>query len=348
MRKIPVEEAVGQTLCHDMTAILANGFKGVKFKRGHVVTEEDIPELLNIGKSHIFVWEPGAGEVHEEDAARAVTEAACGPNIAFTGPSEGKFQLLADADGLFCVNSGALRRINSVPDFTIACRPGNTAVRKGEKLGGARIVPLMTRRENVERAVEAAGEGTPVFQIKPFLSLKTSIVITGSEVYYGRIEDRFEPILREKLGAYGARILSVQKCPDDLDRLSEALDRCVEEGAELVLLTGGMSVDPDDPDPHGYPYVRGGAGHPGRAHAAWQYADHGLSGGHHAHRCARGVHAQQNYQPGYLSAPYFCGGEDYKRGDSRAGRRGILHGMQGVPVSPLLLRQELREGRKGE
>ena len=72
MRKIPVEEAVGQTLCHDMTAILANGFKGVKFKRGHVVTEEDIPELLNIGKSHIFVWEPGAGEVHEEDAARAV------------------------------------------------------------------------------------------------------------------------------------------------------------------------------------------------------------------------------------------------------------------------------------
>lgn len=249
MRKIPVEEAVGQTLCHDMTAILANGFKGVKFKRGHVVTEEDIPELLNIGKSHIFVWEPGAGEVHEEDAARAVTEAACGPNIAFTGPSEGKFQLLADADGLFCVNSGALRRINSVPDFTIACRPGNTAVRKGEKLGGARIVPLMTRRENVERAVEAAGEGTPVFQIKPFLSLKTSIVITGSEVYYGRIEDRFEPILREKLGAYGARILSVQKCPDDLDRLSEALDRCVEEGAELVLLTGGMSVDPDDLTP---------------------------------------------------------------------------------------------------
>lgn len=249
MRKIPVEEAVGHTLCHDMTAILANGFKGVKFKRGHVVTEEDIPELLNIGKSHIFVWEPGADEVHEEDAARAVTEAACGPNIAFTGPSEGKFQLLADADGLFCVNSGALRRINSVPDFTIACRPGNTAVRKGEKLGGARIVPLVTRRENVERAVEAAEEGTPVFQVKPFLPLKTSIVITGSEVYYGRIEDRFEPILREKLGAYGARILSVQKCPDDLDRLSEALDRCVEEGAELVLLTGGMSVDPDDLTP---------------------------------------------------------------------------------------------------
>lgn len=164
MKKIPVTEAVGETLCHDMTAILADGFKGVRFARGHVIREQDIPELLNIGKTQIFVWEPEADEIHEDDAGLAVTEAMCGKNVGFTGPSEGKYNITAEIDGLFCLNREALRAINSIPDFTVATVRGDTAISKGDKLAGARIVPLVTKRGNVERAVTAAKTGAPVMR----------------------------------------------------------------------------------------------------------------------------------------------------------------------------------------
>jgi molybdenum cofactor synthesis domain-containing protein len=249
MKRIPVEEAVGQILCHDMTTILESGFTGVKFRRGHVIAEEDIPALLDIGKSHVFVWEAEADEVHEDDAARAITEAICGEGLSYSGPSEGKMHITADRDGLFFVNSEALIKINSVEHYTVACRPGFTRVRAGEKLSGARIVPLVTKRENVEKAVRIAEENFPVFSVKPFKPLKSAVIITGSEVYYGRIKDSFEPVMRSKLEGYGAEILGVTKCPDDLDMLSAAIRNYANQGAELILITGGMSVDPDDLTP---------------------------------------------------------------------------------------------------
>ncbi|MDO4553298.1 MAG: molybdopterin-binding protein [Bacillota bacterium] len=249
MRKIATENAVGQTLCHDITAIQEDGFKGVAFKRGHVITEEDIPCLLDIGKSHIFAWEPEEDEVHEEDAAMAITQASCGPGVEYSGPSEGKMQITAAREGLFRVNRQALQAINSVPDYTIACRPDCTPVSPGEKLAGARIVPLVTKRKNVGQAVKIARGGFPVFEVKPWLPLKSAVIITGSEVYYGRIRDRFEPIMRKKLETYHSPILGVSKCPDDLEMLLEAIESYMKQGAELILLTGGMSVDPDDLTP---------------------------------------------------------------------------------------------------
>lgn len=249
MRKVPIEEAVGQTLCHDMTAILEGGFKGVKFKRGYVIAEADLPELLNMGKSHVFVWEPGADEVHEDDAARALAEVLCDASIEYSGPSEGKFQFNAAQDGLFLVNRTGLQQVNSVEHYTVATRPGFTAVCKGEKLAGARIVPLVTKRANMEAAVRVAAENAPVLSVRPFLPLKTGILITGSEVYYGRIQDRFEPVMRKRLSQFGAQVIGVTKCPDDLDRISAALDAFLAQGASLILLTGGMSVDPDDLTP---------------------------------------------------------------------------------------------------
>jgi molybdenum cofactor synthesis domain-containing protein len=249
MKKLRVQDAVGQTLCHDMTAIIETGFKGVKFKRGHVITEEDIPQLLNMGKEHIFAWEPEADEVHEDDSAVALTEAMCGENISYTGPSEGKMQINSDIDGVFCLNSKAMHAINSVPDYTVACLPGYMPVKKGQKLAGARIVPLVTKRENVDKAVAIAEENFPVMTVAPYRALKTGVVITGSEVYYGRIKDAFQPILTEKLEAYGAEILGFTKCPDDQDMIISAVNAFLEQGAELILLTGGMSVDPDDLTP---------------------------------------------------------------------------------------------------
>lgn len=249
MRKTRVEDAVGQTLCHDMTAILEDGFKGVKFRRGHVITEGDIPELKKIGKDHIFVWEPEADEVHEEDAAVALCEAMCAESLVRSAPAEGKVTVTAGEDGLFCIDSSALRAINTVPDYTVATVPNYYAVKAGDRLAGARIVPLVTRRENMDKAVSIAKENYPVLSVRPFRRLKAAEIITGSEIYYGRIKDAFEPILDAKLNRYGAEKLGCTKCPDDAEMIVAAIESYVAQGAELILLTGGMSVDPDDVTP---------------------------------------------------------------------------------------------------
>ena len=219
MRKIKVEEAVGQTLCHDMTAILENGYKGVRFKRGHLISEEDIPVLKDMGKDHIFVWEPDANEVHEEDAARILSEAMCGDHVVKSAPSEGKIGFTSDVKGLVCIDVDALRKINQVPDYTVALVPDGFPVEAGGRLGGARIVPLVTAQENVDRAETIAKNAFPVLTVKPYGKKKAAMIITGSEIYYGRIQDAFEPILRKKLEAFDAEVLGVTKCPDDTEMI---------------------------------------------------------------------------------------------------------------------------------
>ena len=250
MKKIKVEDAVGQALCHDITGIFPNGKKGAMFKRGHVIKPEDIPHLMDIGKNHIFVWEPEADEVHEDDAALAAAEVVCGDGVAFEkAPSEGKVQVYAARRGLFRVNRGALRKINSIGDYTVACLPDLTDVSSGQKLGGIRIIPLVTKRENVDAMIITANENKPVLTVLQYRPLKCGVIITGSEVYYGRIKDKFEPIMRKKLGKFDAEFLGTEKCPDDLDVLLGAIAGFKAKGAELILLTGGMSVDPDDLTP---------------------------------------------------------------------------------------------------
>lgn len=249
MRKIPVEKAVGEVLCHDMTAILADGFKGVKFHRGHVITPEDVPELLKIGKTHIYLWEPEEGDVHEDEAAGRACKAICGENLILKGPTEGKIGVSSAIDGLFCLNREALKQFNALPDYTAATVRGFIPVKAGQPLAGVRIVPLLTKEETVKKAEAIGASFGPILSVKPFLPVKTGIIITGSEIYNGLIKDAFEPILRSKLAFYGAEVLGVQKCPDDLSFITNAIEAFIAQGARLLLLTGGMSVDPDDLTP---------------------------------------------------------------------------------------------------
>ena len=249
MKKLPVQDAVGQILCHDMTAILETGFKGVRFHRGHVISAEDIPAMLDIGKTHVFVWEPGVNEVHEDDAARELVTVMCGENLVYTGPVEGKFQISSAIDGVFCVNSEALRLINCVEHYTVATRPGYSPVSVGEKLSGARIVPLVTKRVNVDLAVGIAEKNAPVLCVKPYVVRRVGAIITGSEIYTGRISDAFEPILRRKIERFGAELVRVTICDDDLEMIKRTIADYIASGIELILLTGGMSVDPDDLTP---------------------------------------------------------------------------------------------------
>ena len=225
MKKINVEQAVGMELCHDITA-MRDGFKGAAFRRGHIITPEDVPALLDLGKRTVFVWEPEAGELHEEDCARRLATMAPVEGAHYTEPSEGKVLLMADQRGLFRVDRALLRQINSIGDITISCLPDHYPVEAGALCAGRKLLDL-----------------------RPYRPRKAGVVITGSEIYTGRIRDKFEPVVRAKLQQYPSQIVGVTICDDDLDMIVGAARAQLAKGADFLIFTGGMSVDPDDLTP---------------------------------------------------------------------------------------------------
>lgn len=249
IKKIKIEDGIGEPLLHDITGILENGFKGVMFKRNHIIQEEDIEVLKNIGKDHIYVGELEEGQVHEEDAIMELIPEIVGENVNYSKPSEGKTSLTSKIHGLFVINREGLKELNSVGSYTLATIPSYSEVKEGDRLVGARIIPLFTTRDEVEVAKKMGRDNFPIFEVKEFKKLKVGIIITGDEVYYNRIQDRFEPVLTQKFKRFNPEILGFIKCPDDLGKINEALDEFLDKGADLVIFTGGMSVDPDDLTP---------------------------------------------------------------------------------------------------
>lgn len=247
MKKIRVEDAVGMALCHDITA-MRDGFKGAAFKRGHVITQEDIPALLDLGKRTVFVWEDNAGEIHEEDAALRMAAMAPVEGAHYTAPSEGKVLLMADKRGMFRVDTALLQKINSIGDITISTLPDHYPVEPGARLASMRIVPLVTKEEQILRAEQLCAE-KKLLDLRPYQEKKLGVIITGSEIYSGRIQDKFEPVVRAKMKQYPAQILGVTICDDDLDMITSEAKKFLDQGADFLIFTGGMSVDPDDLTP---------------------------------------------------------------------------------------------------
>ena len=247
MKKVNVEDAVGMTLCHDITA-MRDGFKGAAFRRGHVIRPEDIPQLLNLGKKHVFIWEENAGELHEEDCALRMAAMARVEGAHYEGPSEGKVLLKADVRGMFRVDTDLLREINSIGDITISTLPDHYPAEPGARLASMRIVPLVTKEAQILQA-EALCRKRKLLDLRPYQPRKTGVIITGSEVYSGRIRDKFEPVVRAKLARYPGEILGVRICDDDLDMITGAAKDFLRMGADFLIFTGGMSVDPDDLTP---------------------------------------------------------------------------------------------------
>ncbi len=247
MKKIRVEDAVGMALCHDITA-MRDGFKGAAYKRGHVITPEDIPALLDLGKRTVFVWEDNAGEIHEEDAALRMAAMAPVEGAHYTAPSEGKVLLMADQRGMFRVDTALLQKINSIGDITISTLPDHYPVEPGARLASMRIVPLVTKEEQILRAEQLCAE-KKLLDLRPYQEKKLGVIITGSEIYSGRIRDKFEPVVRAKMKQYPAQILGVTICDDDLDMITSEAKKFLDQGADFLIFTGGMSVDPDDLTP---------------------------------------------------------------------------------------------------
>ena len=247
MKKIYVGDAVGMALCHDITEMNAS-FKGVAFKRGHIIREEDVEHMLNIGKRTVFVWEDHAGELHEDDCARRMAAMANVEGAHYTEPAEGKVLLIADRRGMFRVNRELLRKINSIGDITICTLPDHYPVEPGARLASMRIVPLVTQEAQIIEAERLCAEER-LMDLRPYQHKKVGVIITGSEVYSGRIQDRFAPVIRAKMKQYPCEILDITVCDDDLDMIVGAARALLEKGADCLFFTGGMSVDPDDLTP---------------------------------------------------------------------------------------------------
>ncbi|MBC8578808.1 molybdopterin-binding protein [Zhenhengia yiwuensis] len=248
MKQIRTEDAVGHVLCHDITQIIKDVTKGVAFKKGHVVKAEDIPVLLSIGKEHLYIWEKDENMLHENEAAEILYGICHNEHIKPSEVREGKIEAIATCDGLFKVDTERLIEINSIDQVMIATRHTNLAVKAGEKLAGTRVIPLLIEKEVMEEVKRVAGH-KPLLQILPFQHKKVGIVTTGSEVYKGRIQDAFGPVIRKKLEPFGAEVLGQRIVDDKIERITEAIEDFLAQGADMIICTGGMSVDPDDVTP---------------------------------------------------------------------------------------------------
>lgn len=248
MKCIKTEDAVGHVLCHDMTQIIPGVSKGPRFRKGHIVTAEDIPVLLSMGKEQLYVWELQPGFLHENDAAERLCALCQNVNMRKSETKEGKIELSSDIDGVFLVDTERLNAVNSIDEIMIATRRGNGIVHPGDKLCGTRVIPLVIEEEKLRQAEQAAG-GTPILEVRPFTLKTAAVVTTGSEVAKGRIPDSFTPVVERKLAALGIRMTEHVLVEDGMENVAAAIEQMKNKPVDMILCTGGMSVDPDDSTP---------------------------------------------------------------------------------------------------
>ncbi|MDW7669837.1 MAG: molybdopterin-binding protein [Bacillota bacterium] len=248
MKQIKTTNAIGSVLCHDITEIVKDKKKGIAFKKGHVIKKDDIPKLLSLGKENLYIWEKKEGMMHENAAAEILRDICKNEYMRALPVHEGKIELAAEIDGLFKIDTKKLNEINSLGDMIIATRHGNTVVKKGDLLIGTRVIPLVIEEVKMNLAKKIVGN-KPILEIKPFKTKKIGIVTTGSEVYHGRIKDAFGPVVIEKFREFGSDILGQKILDDNREDIRSSILKFIEEGADVVVCTGGMSVDPDDRTP---------------------------------------------------------------------------------------------------
>lgn len=251
MQKVRTDEAEGLVLVHDITQIVKDEFKGARFRKGHIVTKEDIPILLSLGKEQLYVWDDDVNLLHENDAAEILYEICTGGSDKFTASEikEGKIEVLADIDGVLKIDLEALLALNSIGEMMIATVHSDFPVKMGDHLAGTRVIPLMIANEKMEKAKKAVGT-KPILNILPYQPKKIGIITTGNEVYKGRIKDTFTPVLKQKFKQYpNNEVVCHRVLPDDPDLITSTILEFIEQGIDLVVCTGGMSVDPDDQTP---------------------------------------------------------------------------------------------------
>ena len=249
MKSVPVQDAIGMVLCHDVTQIIPGKFKGRAFKKGHIIRPEDVSKLRDIGKEHVYVWEIQEGFLHEDDAAIRIAKAAAGQGIVLSEPKEGKVELSAASRGLLKINSDALYHINEVDQVICATLHTNQTVTEGKIVAGTRIIPLVIEESKILQVEKICKTHFPLVAVKPFKPHTVGIITTGTEVYHERIKDTFTPVLRNKFNELGSTVVQQRIVPDSTELIAQAIAEFTGDGVELIAVTGGMSVDPDDVTP---------------------------------------------------------------------------------------------------
>lgn len=249
MKQIRIEDSVGCILSHDVTKIVPGEFKGRLFKKGHVIREEDIPKLLDIGKEHIYVWEPKKGQLHENDAAIRIKDLVLGQGCYISEEiKEGKIDFFANTQGIVKINKDLLLKLNLLGEIIVSTIHNNTPVKKGEKIGATRVIPLIIDEKKILEAEKIIKE--KIISIEEIKPKKVVLITTGNEVYKGRIKDAFLPVMKEKLEYYGSEIVKQVILPDNKEMITENILKAIEEDkVDMIICTGGMSVDPDDVTP---------------------------------------------------------------------------------------------------
>jgi hypothetical protein len=246
IKKVNTEKAIGMSIAHDLTKVVPGEYKGARFRKGHVISEEDVDELLKMGKEHVYVMELEEDELHEDDAAKRLASATVGKGLAYAPPREGKIKPVADYRGLVKINLPLLEVINSIGEIIIATVHNNSLCEQEESVAGMRVIPLTVNEEKIKQVETLCSKQGKVIEVIPLLERKTGIVVTGSEVYKGRIKDAFTDIVEDKVNALGSTVIFKTIVPDDVNLIAQAIKGAVSEGAEVVFVCGGMSVDPDD------------------------------------------------------------------------------------------------------
>jgi molybdenum cofactor synthesis domain-containing protein len=247
IKTIKLKDSVGTKLAHDITEIRPGEFKGAAFRKGHTVCNEDLCRLQKLGKNHLYLIDLEADEIHENEAAAIVAKALAGKGVGWENePREGKIGLKADRDGLLMVDVAALTAFNMIDEVMCATLHNHTLVKAGDLVAATRAIPLVMKRAPIERAAAIAGQNGGVVSVRSLRHGKVGLIITGNEVYQGLIEDRFAPILTRKLTELGCDVDSINFTPDDTKIIRQAICAHIERGCDLILLSGGMSVDPDD------------------------------------------------------------------------------------------------------
>jgi len=246
MKKVRVEKAVGMVLAHDLTRIIPGKFKGVGFKKGHVIRAEDLPELYKIGKHHLYVLELSSKRLHENDAARRIAQAICGDALSKSDPVEGKINIISQKSGLLKIDTRRLLRINKMNDIIVSTLKTNFPCPKGQIVAATRIIPLTIARSKIDRLQKLAVQGDPIIRLLPFRPMNVGVVVTGTELFEGLVQDGFDSQVKGILDHYGAKVIKKILAPDDPGAIAEALQALAARGCDLLLTTGGLSVDPDD------------------------------------------------------------------------------------------------------
>jgi molybdenum cofactor synthesis domain-containing protein len=254
LREVKVDEAIGMVLAHDLTQIIPGSFKGRLFRKGHRVAAEDIPKLKDIGKEHLYVIELASGDLHEDDAALRMAAALLGDNLTMGEPHEGKVTLKSAITGLASVAKPVVDEINALGDIALATVTTDAVVREGEGLAATRAIPLIVPESKVAEAERIAAayrerEGRAPLAVRPLRKMRAGLLTTGTEVFTGRIADKFGPAVSRKLAELGSEVAEQRFAPDDRQTIVKEILYFLQQGYDMILVSGGMSVDPDDRTP---------------------------------------------------------------------------------------------------